>query len=316
MSKTFLYRVTFDVEVRARPLTRAFLEQHDGKPKGIGALAAEVLTPRSIPTERELAPQRALQAELRRDEAFLHAWMASEVLQCIQEGYVVVDDLDVEEPHGVLPALAEHLPAPSRLAVLEAERDPMFAAFVDEFWSSFSTVFGRIEIGVVGVLPPTPDTVVGRRFRAVVPLMVEVGEAHDVTVERCLRRRFDAAREQFFIDGAEEAAVPAWSPPLPSESELEHTRALLTAAHAAPRTLDHLIRLGIVADIRDGLRAESPTPSMGLAALRPLIDRLAPGHRARLLRHSLEEDWTDRVYDLCASFEEDTIAITISSASG
>jgi hypothetical protein len=312
MSKTFHYHATLDIDVRVRPLTRAFLERR-ARERRRHALTIAPPIPPSLPSEEELEPQRALQAELCGDEPLLRAWMASGVMLSLREGMVVSDDLDLEDPHDLLPGLAEPLSRATRLELQRALNFPEYAVLLDEFWFSFRTLApGRIEIEMRSMLPPESDQILGARFRAIVPLTVEVDDVEDVTVGRIVRRRSHSARLDGPFAYADVGGAEPWRPPLPREHELEPTRELLRAAHADPLMLDRIIRLEIVAGVRDGLLADVGPPPLSTNVLKPLIDRLSPAHRAYLLRLRPGEEWADRVWDVADSFDEQTVAMTIS----
>lgn len=316
MTSSFRYRAIFDVDLRARPLTRAFLRERTREPRELAASTDLGPSASKLPTEQELAPQRALQAELCRDEASLHAWMAANLMLSVQEGHVVDDGLDVEYSDDLLLTLAERLPMTTRLEVLQALRDPTYGVCLDEFWFSFHQVAGRIEVAVEAALPPSRDQVVGRRLRATVPITVGVDRPEDVTLERCLRRRAESERDRASALHPAEYARPAWEAPLPTEHDLQIARELLTAAYEVPRAVDDSLQRQIIVDIRDGFLCDSQPELSVFSALRPLIDRLAPEHRAHLLRPSRDENWIDRVWDLWRSFEETTTAITVLRVGG
>jgi hypothetical protein len=131
---------------------------------------------------------------------------------------------------------------------------------------------------------------------------------HQPTLERVVQRHAELYQERAAA-GVKPLGVPT---ELPSPDAIAATRELVGAVRNAPPIIDQLFRHEIVAGIRDGLLYGVGPKPLDTDSLRPLIERLPEEHRAVLLAPSSDDEhWTDRVWGLVASFEDDTVSVSI-----
>lgn len=302
------YRVVIDSNLRVRPLSRTFLARRSQRDATRQISDGHRAWIERVPSEHELGPRRALLSALCRTPPLLSRWMTSHVGQTVREGWVVDDDLDLGDVHGILRTLAQGLPASVRDRWMRPLDGDWMDPLLDEFWQSFDFVAGGLAVqpleGPAGILAPDPEVLVGRRLRT-------VGSV-EVRILPITRARLDARRARF---EAEQAALPAHHRIEPLEfcadADLAAARVLQRALLRAPDALDRLLRIEILEHIRNGLFCDLEEDFLRPSDFSALVERLSPEHQAPFLAAADEDDWYELTDIIYQCLEEETRSVSV-----
>lgn len=301
------YRVFVDMDVSVLPITQERIRRR--RERWLRDHAGALLHwPMSLPDERSLAPQRALQKELLASPVTSQRRMEYQAFLEVRDGDALEDqpiDFDVDE---FLEPFVERLPTPARDRFRQA-----FSNFsecdllLDEFFFCFETVVVHTDIKPVH--HPERSSRAGeelleqRRFRITVDVDTKV---HDASRERIAARQAERALQHAADDLPE---LPYERPPPLQEAELRFVQELVDLLRRHPHALDQYLRREVLLDLRDGyLEGHGPE---GWGDIHALVDRLPLGHRGWFRAAAAQNMFYESTEEFESSFEAELAGLAI-----